>query len=96
MRHRDHVRRVLHQHADVAVVGVVVPRAVRDDDVGLPLANEPRDLLAVLQVRFEFAVVNVEHLARDAENLVGLLHLREPALRERPAGLAASGRCRRW
>ena len=42
-----------------------------EDDVGLPLANQARDGAAVLECRLQLAVVNVEHLGGDAEDLRG-------------------------
>ena len=96
VRHGHHVRRVLHQHADVAVVGVVVVGAVAHHDVGLPLADEPRDRPAVLQRGQQFAVVDVQHLGGDAEDVVP--PVRPPPCGGAPAGRrpSASGRCRRW
>ena len=72
---------------DGAVVGMIVVRAMAHHDVRLPVANEPRDGAAVLQRRLELAVVDVEHLRGDAEDLRRLLHLRRAAARERTAGL---------
>ena len=87
-RHRDHVGRVLHEPPDGPVVGMVVVRTMAEDDVGLPFANEPGDRAPVLQRRLELAVVDVEHLRGDAEDLRGLLHLGGAPARERAAGLA--------
>ena len=57
-----------------------------EHDVRLPVADEPRHLLAVLQRRHELAVMDVEDLVLDPEDPRALRHLRLAALRERPAG----------
>ena len=66
---------------------MVIVGPVAHDDVGLPLADEPGDLLPVLQRRHQLAVVDVEHRALDAEDLPALGHFRLPPLRQRAAGL---------
>jgi hypothetical protein len=52
------------------------------------MADQPRERAAVLQRRFEFAVVDVEHHALDAEDLVRLVHLGLAPFRQRPARFA--------
>ena len=56
---------------------------MRDDDVRTPLADHADDLLAVLQRRHQFAIVNVEHLRLRADQCIRLLHFRESSLRKR-------------
>ena len=79
VRHRDHVGRVLHQHAGIAVVGVVVVRTGRDHDVGVPLADLADDLNAHIQPGRELAVVVVEHFVVDAQPAARFLGLGPPA-----------------
>ncbi len=83
---RDHERGVLHQDARVAMVRMVVVRAVAHDDVGLPLADQPDEGLAVLQRRHQLAVVDVEHLGLDAQDFGGGLDLGGAAFGQRAAG----------
>ena len=78
--------RVLDENSDVAVVGMIVPRPVRDDDVRLPLADHPRDQPSVLQSREKFAVMNIEHFGSGTEGLVRGEHLSLATLGQRPAG----------
>ena len=85
-RRHDHDRGVVHQHARVAVIRVVVVRPVAHDDVGLPVANEPGHRAAVLERRHQLAVVDVEHLGLDAEDPRALRDFRLAPLRQRPAG----------
>ena len=59
-----------------------------DHQVRVPLANEAGDFAAVLQVRLQFAVVDVEHFAGDAEDAGGLQHFSQAAFGKRAAGLA--------
>ena len=80
----------------VAVVGVVVVGPGRDHHVGLPLADLPGDRPAVLQGRHQLAVVDVEHLGLDAQDLGALLDLGGAAAGEDGAGHLDDGRCRRW
>jgi len=69
------------------MIGVVVVRAMAQDDVGLPVADQAGDRAAVLERGHELAVVNVEHLVLDAENARAFGDFGLAALRERPAGL---------
>ena len=79
--HNDHERGVLNENPRVTVVGVVIVGPVSDHDVGLPLADQPGDRPAILQGWHEFAIVDVENLGRDAEDLVRLDHLGGPPSR---------------
>jgi len=81
--HGDHERGILDEHADIAMVGMIVPRTMRDDDVRLPLADDADDLLPVLQRRHQFAIVNVEHLSLCADEGIRFFHFGEPPLRQR-------------
>ena len=84
---RDHDDcRVVHQDARVAVIGVVVVRAVAHDDIGLPLADEPRHGLAVVERRRQLAVVNVHHIGLDAEDARALGDFRLSPPRQRSTG----------
>lgn len=65
-RHGHHERGVLDEDAGVAVVGMIVPGAVGDDDVGLPLADDFGEEFAVFEGGQKFAVVKVQHFAGDA------------------------------
>ncbi len=85
-RRHDDDRRIVHQHARVAMIGMIVVRAVAHDDVGLPFADQPRHRLAVLERRHQFAVVNVHHVGLDAENPRALRHFRLAPPRQRSAG----------
>jgi hypothetical protein len=57
------------------------------DDVGLPVADQPGDLLPVFERWDQFPVVDVEDLVLDPEDLGALRHFRFPPLRQRAAGL---------
>ena len=85
-RHRDHEGRVLDQHADIAMVGMIVPRPMCDHDVRLPLTNHAGDELAILQGRHQLAIVNIEHLGGYSELLRAGRSLRCPPQRQRSAG----------
>lgn len=61
----DHEGGILDEDADIAMVGVVVPRAMGDDEVGIPFADDLGDAFAVFEGGEEFAVVNVEDLGGD-------------------------------
>ena len=50
-RDRDHVGRVLHELAGVAVVGMIVVGPMREDQVGLEGADQADDLAAVFERR---------------------------------------------
>jgi hypothetical protein len=69
--HRHHERRVLQQDTGVAVIGVVIVRARREHEVGLPLADLPDDLLPDLERRQQLAVVVVEDDVVDADAAAG-------------------------
>lgn len=47
--HGDHEGGVLNKHADIAMIGLIIPRAMGDGDVGMSLADDADDFLAVLQ-----------------------------------------------
>src|SRR5258707_1261940 len=64
---------------------MVVVRPVADADVGLPLADEARDLAPVLERHHQLAVVVVEYLGLDAEDLGRLLRFRAAAQGQWPA-----------
>ena len=70
-RHRHHVRGVLHELADVAVIGMIVVRPMRQDQVGLELADEADDRRPVLQRREQAAVGDVERHVFGADDLAG-------------------------
>jgi hypothetical protein len=70
--HSDHEGSILDENTDIAMIGMIVPRAMRDDDVRPPLADDADDLLAVLQRRHQFAIVNVEHLRLCADESITL------------------------
>ena len=66
------------------MVGMIIVNARREDDIGIPLADEPDDLRADLQGGQEFAVVVLKHLVLgDPETFGGFLGLRAPAFGER-------------
>ena len=87
IRRRDDDGRVFGELADRAVIRMVVPWTVGQDDVGLPVANQIGHLLPRLEIRHQLAVVDVEHLGLDAELRVARLDFRLAPLRERAAGL---------
>ena len=68
------------------MVGVVVVGPVGDHDVGLPLADLAGDRPAVLQRRQQLAVVDVQHLGLDAQDLGASLDLGGAAAGEVRAG----------
>jgi hypothetical protein len=70
------------------MVGMIIIGAMTEDEIGVPFADESGDFAAVLQVRFQFAVVDVEHLGGDTEKARGLHYLRQPAFGQRTARLA--------
>ncbi len=67
---------------------MVIVGAVPDYDVGLPLANQPGEHLAIFECRQDFAVVDVEHFGGYAEHRGGRLHLVGPPDGQRAAGHA--------
>ena len=69
------------------MIGMVIPRPVRQDDVGLPFADQAGDLLARLEIRHQLAVVDVEDVRLDAELLVARRDLGLAPLRQRAARL---------
>ena len=69
------------------MVGMVVVRPVPHHDVGLPIPDLARDHAAIFERRLELAVVDVEHVGRDAENARALLDFLVAALCQRSAGL---------
>ena len=87
-RYRDHVGRVLHQHACVAMVRMVVVRAVANDQIGVPFADEFGDELAVFEGGQQFAVVDVQHFDFDPENARGFLDFLLATDGQGPAGFA--------
>jgi hypothetical protein len=58
---------------------------VREDDVGLPVANQVRNFLARFEIGHQLAVVDIEHVGVDAERLVARLDFGLPPLRQRTA-----------
>ena len=74
-RHGDHVRGVLDQHAGVAMVGMVVIGPWSHDNIRIPLADEPGDEPPVFNGRQQFAIMDIEHLRGDTEDLCGFPHL---------------------
>lgn len=83
----DHVGGVLDEDAGVAVVGMIVVGARGDDHVGFPFTDEPGDEPAVLEGGQQLAVVDVEDLGGDAQDLVGLLGLGFAAVGQGSPGL---------
>ncbi len=67
-----------------------------DDDVGLPVADQPRDRAAVLQRRQQLTVVVVEHFGIDAEYLGRRVHLVRATLRTAVRRPIANAQCHRW
>ncbi len=65
---------------------MVVVRPVRDDEVGLPLADESGDRPAVFERGEKLAVVDVEDLGLDPEDLGAAPDFRGPSLGEGAAG----------
>ena len=65
---RDHEGRILHEDAGVAVVRVIVVRAMADNDIGFPFADQPSENLAIFEGGHEFAVVDVEHFGGHSQN----------------------------
>jgi hypothetical protein len=59
---------------------------VREDNVGLPVANHVRNLLARLEISHEFAVVDIEDVSGNAKLGMAGFDLRLAPLRERTAG----------
>ena len=68
------------------MIRVIVVRPMAQHDVGLPVADEARDGLAILERRRQLAVVDVEHFVLDAEDARAVGDLRLAPLGERPAG----------
>ena len=64
------------------MIGVIVVGPMRDHHVGLPLADLAGDDPAVFQGRQQLAVVDIEHLGFDAQNLGALLDLGRAATGE--------------
>ena len=85
VRHRHHVGGILHEHAGVAMVGVIVVRARRHHQVGIP-KRIWRMICAHVQRRQQLAVVVVEHHVVDAD-AAPARRLGAAARRERPAAL---------
>jgi len=81
----DHISGVLHEHASVAVVGMVVVRPRRDHHIGVPSANSADDLLPDGQVREQLAVMVIENFVFDTEAPAGLFRLSTATLCERTA-----------
>ena len=63
----DHVGGILDEDADVAVVRMVVPWPVGDDNIGIPVSDEAGDEPSIFECGFEFAVVDIEDLIFDTE-----------------------------
>ena len=61
----DHEGCILDQDADIAMIGMVVPGPMGDDEVGIPLTDHLGDEFAVFEGGKELAVVDVEHLGSD-------------------------------
>ena len=61
----DHEGCILDQDTDIAMIGVVVPGTMGDDDIGIPFADDLGDEFAVFEGGEQFAVVDVEHLGSD-------------------------------
>ena len=62
----DHEGCILDQDTDIAMIGVVVPGPVGDDDIGIPFADDFGDEFAVFEGGEQFAIVDVEHLGSDS------------------------------
>ncbi len=67
------------------MIGVIVIRAMCDDEVSVPFPNQSRDLLAVLKRRQEFTVVDVKDFSRRADSSCCFLHFRSTSFRKRTA-----------
>ena len=85
-RHRHHEGRVLDEDSRVAMVRVVIVRAVREHQIGFPVADQPGNRASIFERRFQLAIVNVEHLDRRAPALGTLFDLGRSTQGERSAG----------
>src|SRR5947209_8615119 len=70
------------------MIGMIIVGPMAHDNVSLPLTDQAGDGAAVLQSRQQFAVMNVQHLRGDAENLGGFLNLGGSPSSQGPARLA--------
>ena len=70
------------------MIGVVIVWTRAKDDVRLPFADQARDEAAVFDGRQQLAIMNIEHFASDAEDLIGVFGFGLAPSRERPARLA--------
>jgi hypothetical protein len=64
------------------MIGMIVIRAMAENDVGLPFADQPRKSAAVLDSREKLTIVNIEDLGGDAKDLGATLDFRRTTQRE--------------
>src|SRR5215813_4690991 len=68
------------------MIRMIVVWPVCDDDIRVPLPDEPCDHAPVLERRQDFAIMDVQHFGGYAETAAYFHHLFRAALRQRAAG----------
>ena len=81
MRHHDEVSRVLDGLACIAVIGMIIPGTVGEDQIRLPRSNPADQVVADFEVRPQTSVGMAEHLVfgnAEAERRFGRFRLSGP------------------
>jgi hypothetical protein len=86
--HGDHVSGILDEDTGVAMVRVIIVGSWAQDDISMPFADEASNGSAILQGGQQFAVMDIQDLAGDPEDLVGMFGFRFTASGQGASGFA--------
>lgn len=86
--HGHHVSGVLDEHTCISVVGVIIVRAMRENEVRFPFSNQSGDGAAILKCRFELPIVNVQNDSLYSQKRMSRRHFISAPKRQSPARFA--------